>query len=55
MFPEAAKRIYKDATQVLDENIESISSDEFDMDDITNTDKQSQSSKITNAVRTKSY
>ena len=50
MFPEAPKHTYMSAKQILEENIESISSDEFDMDDI-NTEEQSQLSHIRNIVK----
>ena len=40
MFPEAPKHTYMSAKQILEENIESISSDEFDMDDNRDTEEQ---------------
>ena len=54
MFPEAPKHTYMSAKQILEENIESISSDEFDMDDNRDTEEQSQLSHIRNIVRKKS-
>ena len=50
MFPEAPKHTYMSAKQILEENIESISSDEFDMDDNRDTEEQSQLSHIRNIV-----
>ena len=46
MFPEAPKHAYMSAKQILDENIDLISSDEFDMDNNINTKEQSQISHI---------
>ena len=46
MFPEAPKHAYLSAKQILVENIESISSDDFDMDNDINTEEQSQLSHI---------
>ena len=54
MFPEAPKHTYMSSKQILEENIESISSDEFDMDDNRDTKEQSQLSHIRNLVRKKS-
>ena len=54
MFPEAPKHTYMSAKQILEENIESISSDEFDMDNNRDTEEQSQLSHIRNIVRKKS-
>ena len=46
LFSEASKHAYMSATQILEENIDSISSDEFDMDNNINTEEQSQFSHI---------
>ena len=42
MFPEAPKHTYMSAKQSLEENIESISNDEFGMDNDINAEDQSQ-------------
>ena len=46
MYPEAPKHTCMSAKQILKENIESISSDEFDMEDNRNTEERSQLSQI---------
>ena len=46
MFPQAPKHAYMSAKQFLEENIESISSDEFDIDNDINTEEQSKLSHI---------
>ena len=46
MFSEATKHAYMSGKQILEENIDSISSDEFDMDNDINTEEQSQLSHI---------
>ena len=47
MFTEATKHNYMSAKQILEENIESIIRDEFDMDNDINTEEQSQLFHIT--------
>ena len=42
MFPEAPNHTYMSAKPILEENIEWISSDEFDMNNNINTEEQSQ-------------
>ena len=37
MYPEAPKHTYMSAKQIIEENIESIISDEFDIDNDINT------------------
>ena len=46
LFSEATKHTYMSAKQILEENIASISSVEFDMDNDINTEEQSQLSHI---------
>ena len=46
MFPEAPTHAYMSVKQTIEENIESISSDEFGMDNDINTEDYSQLSHI---------
>ena len=46
MFSEATKHAYMSAKQILGEKIDSISSEEFDMDNNINSEEQSQLSHI---------
>ena len=55
MFPKASKHTYKSAKQIIEENIELISSDEFDIEKDINTEEQSQLSHIRNIVSKKSH
>ena len=55
MFTEAHKHTYMYAKQILEENIESIISDEFNMDNNKNTEEQSQISNIRNIFQKKSH